>query len=68
MLSVMEAITISLLIGDVKTQYFGAVNREAMEDALKALNIGSKVLTGRSNAMWNILLASEDFGRCSTHY
>lgn len=31
-----------------------------MEEALKALNIGTKVLAHRSNVMWNILLATEE--------
>lgn len=60
---VMEAVTtstISLLTADVKMQKFITVNREMMEEALNALNIGAKVLAHRPNAMWDILLATEE--------
>lgn len=36
------------------------VNRDIMEESIKSLNIGAKVLARRSRAMWDILLASED--------
>lgn len=61
--SLMEAIatrTISLLTADAKTRKFIAVTRDLMEDALKVLNIGAKVLARISNAMWDIVLALEE--------
>lgn len=60
--SVMEAVTartISLLTADVNSRKIMAVRRETMKDALKALNIGAKMLARRSNAMWDILLATD---------
>lgn len=36
------------------------VNRDIMGEAIKRLNIGTKVLARRDRAMWDILLASED--------
>lgn len=63
MLSIVETATarsISLLTVDVKTRKFVAVSREAMEEALKALNMMVKVMARRSYAMWDILLASEE--------
>lgn len=73
--SVIEAIasrTISELTASVKTRKFMAVSREAMEEALKALNIGAKVFALISNAIWNILLVTEKAakplpGGCSRH-
>lgn len=65
--SVMEAITtrtIPLLTADVKMRKFIAANREMMEETLKALNIGAKVMGRRSNAMWKILLATK--GNCKS--
>lgn len=55
----MAAKTIYLLTDDVKSKTFMAVSREAMEEALKDLNIGVKLLVRRSNAMSDILLATE---------
>lgn len=48
--------TISLLTMDVKTQKIIGVNRETTEEALRSLKIGPKKL----NAMWDILLATEE--------
>lgn len=45
--SVMETVaqrTISLLTVDIRTGKFMAVSRETVEESLKALNIGAKVL------------------------
>lgn len=36
------------------------VNRDTMKDALKSLNIGTKILPRRSNTMGDSLLATED--------
>lgn len=52
--------TISLLTADVKTLKCIAVNRGMMEEALNSLNNGAKVLDRLSNAMWDILLATEE--------
>lgn len=51
--------TISLLAIDVKSRKLIAVSRETMEEALKNLNIGPKVLARRLNAMSDILLATD---------
>lgn len=48
---------------DVKYKKFMAVNREAMEEVLKALNVEAKVLARRSNAMWDILLVSKEVAK-----
>lgn len=53
----MNAKTISLLIIDVRT--WVGVSRETMEEALKCLKIGPKVVARRSKAMWEILLVTE---------
>lgn len=50
---------ISLLTTNVKAQKFIRVSRETMEEALKSLNIVPKVKARRSNAMWDILQATE---------
>lgn len=63
MSSLLEAVnikTISLFTMDVKTSKPIGVNRDCMEEALKSLNIEAKVLARRSNAMWDILLATKD--------
>lgn len=52
--------TISLLTADVNLRKFIAANMEVMEDALMALNIAAQVLAGRFNAMWDILLVTEE--------
>lgn len=39
------------------------VSREIMEGALKCLNIAPNLLAKRSNAMWDILLATEEEAR-----
>lgn len=54
---------ISLLTTDIKSSKLIGVSREIMEDALKSLNIGTKVLACRSNAMWDILLQTEDVAK-----
>lgn len=59
-MEVVAARTISLLTGDVTPRTFMAVSKEKMEEALKALNIGAKVLARISSAMWVILLAKEE--------
>lgn len=59
--SVLEAVltrTISLLTMDVKTRKLTGVSREIMEEALKNLNIASKVLTRKINTMLDILLTT----------
>lgn len=55
----MEAITrtISLLTADVKTRKVIAVNRMMMEEAS---NIRAKLIGSRSNAMWDIHLATKE--------
>lgn len=45
---------------DVKTCKLVAINREAIEEAVKRLRINSKILAKHSNTMWDILLATED--------
>lgn len=52
--------TIPLLRTDVKTRKLIGVDRVIMEEALKSLRIVAKILERRSNAMWDILLATED--------
>lgn len=57
----MDTKTISLLMTDVKTRKLIGVNREIMEETLRIFNISAKVLlVRRSNAMWDILLPTED--------
>lgn len=59
--SLLEAVltrTITLLMTDVKTRKLTDVSREIMEEALKNLNIASKVLTRRVNTMLDILLTT----------
>lgn len=51
---------------DVKTRKLIGVNREIVEEAIKSLNIGAKVLARRRRAMWDILLASEDSAKALT--
>lgn len=61
--TVMEAVStriIPLLTMEVKNRKFIAISRETMEEALKALNIAAKVLARRPNALWDILLATEE--------
>lgn len=57
---------ISLLTTNIKSSKLIGSSREIMEDALKCLNIGTKVLTRRSNAMWDILLQTEDVAKVLT--
>lgn len=52
--------TISLLTTHIKTHKFIGINRKILEEALKSLKIGSKILARRSNATWDILLATEN--------
>lgn len=52
--------TIPLFTTDVKTRKLIGVNRLIMEEALKSLRIAAKILARRSNAMWHILLDTED--------
>lgn len=40
-------------------QWFTDVSREAMEEALKSLQIQPKVLAHQSNTMWDVLLANK---------
>lgn len=47
-------------MADVKTRKFIAVTRGTTEESLKALNIAAKVLARRSNAIWDVLLATEE--------
>lgn len=49
-----------MLTSDVKTHKLIGVSRECMEEALKVLNIHPKILARRSNALWDLLLASEE--------
>lgn len=52
--------TISLLMTDVKTCRLVGVSRDDIEEALKCLKIIPKMLSIYSNAMWDILLATEE--------
>lgn len=52
--------TISLLTTNVWTRRFIGVKREAIEEALKCLQIQTKVLARGSNAMWDTLLLNEE--------
>lgn len=52
--------TISLLTMDLKMCKLIAVNRDVIEEVLKILQISAKILARQSNAMWDILLATED--------
>lgn len=45
---------------DIKSRKLIPINRAAMEEALKCLNIGAKVLARRSNAIWNVLVETEN--------
>lgn len=61
--SAWEAISkkaISLLTPDVNIRKLVGFSRERMEEARKSLEIIVKVLTKRSNAMWEILLTSDE--------
>lgn len=51
--------TVSLLTSDIKSRKLIGVSRETMEEVLKVLQISPKVLARRSNAMWDILLPTE---------
>lgn len=51
--------TISLLTTDVITHSLLGVGRDIMEEALKGLQIPAKILAKRSNAMWDVLVASK---------
>lgn len=50
---------ISLLTANVKSQKLIGVSRGSMEGALKSINVAPNVLARRSNAMWDILLGTE---------
>lgn len=52
--------TISLLTLEVKSRKLTGVSRAGMEETLKSLHIGAKMLIRKTNAMWNILLANEN--------
>lgn len=54
------------MTADVNMRTFIVVNREMMEEKLEALNIGARVLARRSNAMWEILLATEKAAKALT--
>lgn len=58
-LNVVNTRTISLLTTDGKIWKFNGVSRETMEQALNCLKIGPKMLARKSNAILDILLASE---------
>lgn len=51
---------ISLLTTDVKTHKLIGVSREVMEKALKCLKTAPKILAKLSNAMSEVLLATEE--------
>lgn len=50
---------ITLLTSNVKSLKLIGVSRETVEETLKKLNIAPKVLARRTNAIWEILLATE---------
>lgn len=52
--------TIYLLTADVGIRKLIGVSRETMEEALKSLKISPKILTRCTNALWDILLATEE--------
>lgn len=52
--------TMVLLTTDKKSRKLIGVDKEAMEEARKCLNIRAKVLDRRSNVMWYVMLATED--------
>lgn len=54
---------ISLLTSNIKTRKLIGVSRENMEDALKTLHIIPKVLARKTNALWDILLPTEQQAR-----
>lgn len=66
MLTIPEALNtsiskpISLLTTDVKTHKLIGVSREVMEKALKCLKTAPKILAKLSNAMSEVLLATEE--------
>lgn len=72
LLTILEAIDViktrnlSLLTTDIGTWRFIGVNRETMEEVLKNLKIGPKILARRSNALWDILLATEEKAKMLT--
>lgn len=43
----------------VKLRKIMVVSRKPMEEALKSLNVGAKVFSRRSNAMWDVLMATK---------
>lgn len=59
-LETMNTRTISLLTTDIKTRKLISVKKEIMEEALKNLNIGSKILIRRSRTMRDIVLVIEN--------
>lgn len=56
-----------MLITDGKTCKLIGVSRETIEETLKSFNNAAKVLAKWSNAMWDILLASEVGRECPHH-
>lgn len=60
LIETVNARKISLLTTDVKTRKLIAVKREVMKEALKNLQISAKILARCSNAMWDIVLVTED--------
>lgn len=58
-----KTITISLGTTDVGTQKLIGVSRETMQESLKSLQIGPKILARRFNALWVILQATEEYAR-----
>lgn len=58
--------TISLLTTDIKSRKLIGVSREAMEEAAKSLRIAPKILARRINALWDLLLATEQEAKALT--
>lgn len=58
-LDAVNARIISPLSTDVKSRKLIGVRKETMEKALNSLSIKPKVLAKRSNAIWDILLATK---------
>lgn len=52
--------TISLLTLDVKSRKLTGISSDVMEEALKSLNIGSKILACQTNTTWDNLLVTEE--------
>lgn len=57
---------IALLTSDVKSRKLTGVSRETMVEVLKTLKIYPKVLARRTNALWDILLPTEQDGQATS--